>query len=388
MAREIFPLVTTASFDPSVFVGREDEQTSLERALILGEAKVGSIVGFFGTGKTSLAMMFANRFKARCPGGTCHYNLSELRFDSRRLTLSDALREKWPERREVSLFIIEEIDSNSDAVNEAELTRITDLFPDCRILLTSTKPISWPFVGVTVQLGPLSENDMRDLIYRRLGRDLQPWQINQLYAALKGNLLSATLAVDTLRTRLFTLNELMEALQPFEHFGIVGPDGQPLGDDSSAYRRLVADVSNVSGSLLRHLSTDPTMWYRLTPRQFEEVVADLLGKQGYTVSLTPASRDGGKDIYAASKTSLGSFLYLVECKRYTPDHPVGVGIIRQLYGVVQAERATAGIVATTSFFTPDAKEFQNQIDHQMSLQDYFGIQKWLQEARKSGSGKC
>jgi len=96
--------------------------------------------------------------------------------------------------------------------------------------------------------------------------------------------------------------------------------------------------------------------------------------------LTPASRDGGKDIYIATKDSLGSFLYLVECKRYAPDRPVGVGFIRQLYGTVQAERATAGILATTSFFTRGAKDFQSKVEFQISLQDYLGIQKWINAA--------
>ncbi|MBU1723414.1 MAG: restriction endonuclease, partial [Gammaproteobacteria bacterium] len=92
---------------------------------------------------------------------------------------------------------------------------------------------------------------------------------------------------------------------------------------------------------------------------------------------TPASKDGGKDIYAARKDHLGSFLYVVECKKYAPDNPVGVGLIRQLNGVVQAERATAGILATTSFFTKGAKEFQARLSHQIGLKDYVGIQEWL-----------
>ena len=86
--------------------------------------------------------------------------------------------------------------------------------------------------------------------------------------------------------------------------------------------------------------------YSLTPRQFEQVVAELLEKQGYDVELTPPSKDGGKDIYVAKKTSLGRFLYLVECKKYGRGRPVGVELIRQLYGVVEQERVNAGIGAT------------------------------------------
>jgi len=98
--------------------------------------------------------------------------------------------------------------------------------------------------------------------------------------------------------------------------------------------------------------------------------------------LTPASKDGGKDIYAAKKDHLGTFLYIVECKKYAPDNPVGVALVRQLNGVLHAEQATAGILATTSFFTSGAKQFQETVAFQISLKDYFGIQGWLNAVLK------
>lgn len=72
----------------------------------------------------------------------------------------------------------------------------------------------------------------------------------------------------------------------------------------------------------------------------------------------------------------------VECKKYAPDHRVGVNLIRELNGVVQAERATAGILATTSFFTRGAKELQERLSNQISLKDYLGLQEWMSKALK------
>ena len=63
--------------------------------------------------------------------------------------------------------------------------------------------------------------------------------------------------------------------------------------------------------------------------------------RGYDVELTPQTRDGGKDIYAARRDDLGTFLYIVECKRYAPDNPVGVEVIRALHGVADIDRVTA-----------------------------------------------
>ena len=79
----------------------------------------------------------------------------------------------------------------------------------------------------------------------------------------------------------------------------------------------------------------------------------------------------------ASLLDLGTFLFLVECKRYTPPRKVGVEVVRSLYGAVQQRKATAGIIATTSFFSGDATDFQRDIRHQISLRDYIEIKKWL-----------
>jgi restriction system protein len=64
---------------------------------------------------------------------------------------------------------------------------------------------------------------------------------------------------------------------------------------------------------------------------------------------------------------------------------VGVEVVRELYGVVQVEKATAGIVATTSHFTKGAKDLQSQLSYQMSLKDYVDVQEWLRSALRRKS---
>jgi restriction system protein len=106
----------------------------------------------------------------------------------------------------------------------------------------------------------------------------------------------------------------------------------------------------------------------------------MLARDGFEVTLTPIARDGGKDIYAAKKDQLGAFLYIVECKKYAPDRPVGVSFVRSLHGVVQAENATAGVLVTTSRFTKPAQEFQERVRYQLSLRDYHDVARWLRTA--------
>ncbi len=151
----------------------------------------------------------------------------------------------------------------------------------------------------------------------------------------------------------------------------------PLGNPISDIGNIRIDVSEVNDWMLNELNKNPTDLYQLSSRRFEELVAELLIRKGYNVELTPATRDGGKDIYAARKDDLGSFLYIVECKKYKPTHKVGVNVLRDLYGVLSKEKATYGVAVTTSYFSKPAQDFQQELQFQMSLQDFDSIKQWL-----------
>ena len=49
---------------------------------------------------------------------------------------------------------------------------------------------------------------------------------------------------------------------------------------------------------------------------------------------------------------------------------MNVGLVRQLYGTVEADRVTAGIMVTNSYFLKDARRFQQTIKSRMNLIDY------------------
>ncbi len=125
------------------------------------------------------------------------------------------------------------------------------------------------------------------------------------------------------------------------------------------------------------LAKRPEELFRLTPRQFEELIADLLAADGFDVELTPLSRDGGVDIIAIKNSLVMPHLCLVQCKRYSPANPVGVEPVQRLYGVLAAQRANAALIATTSRFTRGARQFKESVGFQLSLQDYQQIVEWL-----------
>lgn len=137
-------------------------------------------------------------------------------------------------------------------------------------------------------------------------------------------------------------------------------------------------ITEINDQLLYELTQKPDLLYSLTPYNFELVIAKIFEKRGFSVKITPQTRDGGKDIFVA-KNDLFSFLFYVECKKYSPDHHVGIDIIHRLYGVIAAEKVTGGIIATTSYFTNPAKDYiqQHQLNHQITLHDYDTISSLL-----------
>lgn len=162
---------------------------------------------------------------------------------------------------------------------------------------------------------------------------------------------------------------------------ILSPGGAPtqrddgLGDPS--YRR----ISQTIASLMQSEKLSAQDLHKIDPRDFEELVAELLAGQGFEVQTTSYSKDGGVDLWVARDDSLGSFLYAVQCKRHSPRNPVGVEVVRELLGVVSMTGATAGLIVTSSLFTKGARAIANaeHTRHKMSLRDYRDIDDWLRK---------
>ncbi|MBO5066072.1 MAG: restriction endonuclease [Clostridia bacterium] len=135
-------------------------------------------------------------------------------------------------------------------------------------------------------------------------------------------------------------------------------------------QKIITDLSIINNSFLDEVKDNPTKIYELTPREFEELVCEIFQKRGYDVTLTKKTKDGGKDLIVLNNCFLGGFLVYVECKKYSPQRPVSVKLVRELYGTVSADKATAGILISTSYFSREAVSFQQRVPNQMKLIDY------------------
>ena len=137
-------------------------------------------------------------------------------------------------------------------------------------------------------------------------------------------------------------------------------------------------IAVASAQLAERLKKTPQDVHRLTPREFEHLIAEQLTDLGCgRVRVTPFTRDGGKDLLAYFDLDLGTLLCLVEAKKNRPDRPVGVELVRSLYGVVCHEDASHGTLVTTSTFSSDARAFQLEHPHRLSLRDYTHLTDWI-----------
>ena len=89
----------------------------------------------------------------------------------------------------------------------------------------------------------------------------------------------------------------------------------------------------------------------LVRQVFEAEFASANGE----VRVTQASRDGGVDAVIFDPDPIRGGKIIVQAKRYT--NVVDVSSVRDLYGTVQHEGASKGILVTTSQFGPDARKF-------------------------------
>ncbi|MBS7125532.1 MAG: restriction endonuclease, partial [Coprobacillus sp.] len=91
-------------------------------------------------------------------------------------------------------------------------------------------------------------------------------------------------------------------------------------------------------------------------------------KHGFSVKITQATRDGGKDIIA-TKADPMPYTLIIECKHWGENHKVDVSVVRSVYGVQMAMQANQSVIVTSSRFTKDARAFAEEQQNLMTLWD-------------------
>lgn len=92
-------------------------------------------------------------------------------------------------------------------------------------------------------------------------------------------------------------------------------------------------------------------------KRFEELCAEYFKEKGYKAVVTRQGADGGIDIHLFKDSySLTKVFGIVQCKAWN-SYKVGVKPVRELFGVMAAEKAPLGIFMTSGLYTKEAEEF-------------------------------
>jgi restriction system protein len=363
--------------DPSNprFVNREKELSKL-RQMLSKQGAVVEVLGPPGIGKTALIFAFADRYLADFPGGVERFSaFPGTQMSDAFNTLADRFRRSTGP----ALLLIDDAELMDVQDSSRTIRQLGRGSSDIRTLISGREGLG---LGERLVLPPLSLREFARMVRLRIGEPANDKLVHELWEQSQGSPRMAWLLLeDWINDPNRSLDQLGDLLRPINVPGLLGPDGRPIRRGSSLERPIIERVKLVSEELIRVVAVRPELLFELKPREFEEFAATLFQKQGFEVTLTQQSRDGRKDLYLAQSNRLGSFRYAVECKRYAPDNPVRVGVVRSLYGVVSRENLTAGIVLTTSHFTKDAIEEARETRYRMSLQDFASLRQALEPFR-------
>lgn len=148
-------------------------------------------------------------------------------------------------------------------------------------------------------------------------------------------------------------------------------------------RERIALVDYLPLQVVGEIMRKPALMRRLSPRDFERLIAHLIDALGFdNVILTPRSGDGGRDVLATKWINGIPVLFAFECKQYSEGRKIQLETLRSLLGVVSHSltKANIGVIVTTSYFTRGAQQFilsEALIDGK----DFDDIVLWINELK-------
>lgn len=89
-------------------------------------------------------------------------------------------------------------------------------------------------------------------------------------------------------------------------------------------------------------------------KRYEEVCMEYLRIKNCDANVTSIGADGGIDIKIHDRN--GNLFAIGQCKAWNKT-PIGVSLVRELYGIMASDNAKYGIFLTTSTFSQDAIKF-------------------------------
>lgn len=153
------------------------------------------------------------------------------------------------------------------------------------------------------------------------------------------------------------------------------------GDPEPDYEIVLVEVVELSRRLLRALLRQPALLAGIDDRKLEELVATLLFDLGLQdIELTPARKDGGRDIIARydDPATDRRYTYLVECKHWICGNKVTLRWALSLLDVAERESASGAVLLSSSGFGPRLLEQEASLEAKgLMLRDSRDLRSWI-----------
>lgn len=130
-------------------------------------------------------------------------------------------------------------------------------------------------------------------------------------------------------------------------------NGVENNDDSTSSTLLFTKLPPIEP-----IEWDETILCSLEWKRFEVVCKEFFRMIGFDPRETKIGADGGVDIriYKVRGEIPDKLEAIVQCKAWNT-YKVGVKLVRELFGIMAAEKIESGMIITSGEFTDDAKEF-------------------------------
>lgn len=130
--------------------------------------------------------------------------------------------------------------------------------------------------------------------------------------------------------------------------------------------------------LIARIARDYSTIHEVSQDNFEELIIELLIRDGYAVTPTQKTGDGGIDMFAEKLFDRLPVVFAIEAKHpKVIGKPISVGIARSFATSVRHSSANRGILVTSSRFTPRALQVT---DKELILaQDKSKLHEWIQD---------
>ncbi|WP_063694709.1 restriction endonuclease [Bradyrhizobium stylosanthis] len=123
-------------------------------------------------------------------------------------------------------------------------------------------------------------------------------------------------------------------------------------------------LRELSERFARLIARDPGALAHLEWRDVERTVAEVFDGLGFRVTLTPGSKDGGKDVILECEVAGKQATYYVEIKHWRSSTKVGADAVAKLLKVIVTEKKAGGLFLSTYGFTENAFEQLTTIERE------------------------